>query len=400
MFGAFAAFVPLFALILPQKIASLPGIDDRSAVQALSWILVVGGVAAGGGNITAGAVGDALFRRTRSRRGLIAVGLAATVSGLAAVAVARSFTELVLAIMAFQLAVNLLLSPLVALMVDYVPDRGKGRMAGWLGLALPFGSLVVTGLTIFSAATERSDPIASFATVILIVLVLTAPLVILWPVPTLISVTVRKATPAARIDPGQRREARRDFMLVWTARLLVQFAAAAILPYLYFYVSNVVQPSGGVAGVGAAVGELAFVFALMSIVGAIAIGRLSDQLERRRAPLALSATLVAISIAMLSIAPGWPLTIMAYGCFAAGLAGFLAIDSALVAQLVADTSHRATLLGVMNLTNTLPSILAPTLALAVIGAQGETVRMVFVLQAAAVGALVAGLCVGRIRTLR
>ncbi len=396
MFGAFAAFIPLFALILPHKIATLPDLAGGGAVQALSWILVAGGVAAGSGNIVAGVVSDALFRHTHSRRLLITIGAIAVAAGLAGLARADSFAEVLLAIVAYQLALNLMLSPLVALIVDYVPDHQKGRMAGWLGLALPFGSLMVTVLTIAAPLAPGASPTVALTLTIIVVLMLVAPLIVFWPVPPLIAPeSAIETAPQAR-----RRWVVHDFILAWTARLLVQFAAAAICPYLYFYVADVVRPVGGVRAVASAVGELAFAFAVMSVAGALFVGWVSDRLGRRRAPLALAAILVAASLALLSVAPGWPLSVAAYGGLAAGLAGFLAIDSALVAQLVATNSRRATLLGVMNLTNTLPGILAPALTLAVIGERGEAVPIALVMQVAAGGALVAAFCGSRLRTLR
>ena len=396
MFGAFTAFMPLFALILPQKVATLPDLAGGAAVQTLSWILVAGGVAAGSGNIVAGAISDALFRHTRSRRLLITVGAVALAASLAALAVADSFAQVVLAIVAYQLALNLMLSPLVALIVDYVPDHQKGRMAGWLGLALPFGSLMVTVLTIAVPVAPGASTTVALTTTILVVLALVAPLIVLWPVPPLIAPETAMETAAQ----ARRRWVLHDFILAWTARLLVQFTAAAICPYLYFYVADVVRPAGGVRAIGAAVGVLAFTFAILSVAGALYVGWVSDRLGRRRAPLAIAAILVAVSMAILSVAPGWPLSVAAYGGLAAGLAGFLAIDSALVAQLVADNSRRATLLGVMNLTNTLPGILAPALTLVVIGEWGEALPMVLVMQVAAGGALVAAFCGSRLRTLR
>ncbi|WP_404368789.1 MFS transporter [Sphingomonas sp. MMS24-J45] len=405
MFGAFATFVPLFALILPQKVAALPDLQGHSGVTGLSWILVAGGAAAGGGNIVAGVISDAWFRRTRNRRRLIAVGVITVAATLAAIAGARAFWEILLSILAFQLALNLMLSPLVALMVDYVPDRQKGRMAGWLGLALPFGSLMVTALTIVARRVPGMDQTGALIMIIGTLLMLVMPLILLWPVPALIppQSAVDAVIPGERSgkSPVWRRTVLHDFALAWTARLLVQFAAAAIIPYLYFYVADVVRPVGGARAIGAAVGVLAFAFASLSIVGALSIGWLSDRFGRRRLPLATAALLVAISMATLSIAPGWPITVAAYGSFSAGLAGFLAIDSALVAQLVAVNTRRATLLGVMNLTNTLPAILAPAMALVVIGeGRGAVVPLVFVMQVAAAGALVAALCASRIRTLR
>ncbi len=405
MFSAFATFVPLFALILPQKVAALSGPHDQSGVVTLSWILVAGGAAAGGGNIVAGAISDTLFQRTRNRRRLIAVGVVTVATSLAAIAVARSFAEILLSIVAFQLALNLMLSPLIALMVDYVPDHQKGRMAGWLGLALPFGSLMVTALTIIARLVPGTGHMVALIMTIVVMLILAMPLVLLWPVPALIppesAINSVTSDPLARKSPARHCTVLHDFILAWTARLLVQFAAASILPYLYFYVTDVVRPAGGARAIDAAVGILAFAFASMSIAGALGIGWISDRFGRRRLPLAIAALLVAISMAILSIAPGWPLTVVAYGSFSAGLAGFLAIDSALVAQLVAANTRRATLLGVMNLTNTLPGILAPAMALAVIGEGGGTVvPLVFVMQVAAAGALGAALCARRIRSLR
>lgn len=395
MFGAFAAFVPLFTLILPQKIARLTDLHGSSSVAALSWILFAGGMAAGGGNIVAGGIGDALFTRTHSRRGLIAFGTIAVATTLGTVAIAHTFVEMIGAIVAFQLAVNLMLSPLVALMVDYVPDAQKGRMAGWLGLALPFGSLIVTLLTIPRSIAPGADLATSLLIVIGVVFLLVAPLLVIWPVPALIPPQSGREQ-----KPPSRAIVLHDFVLAWTGRFLVQCAAAAILPYLYFYVAEVVRPVRSAHAIGSAVGMLAFAFAVMSVLGALAVGWLSDRLGRRRAPLAVSALLVAGSMATLSIGPGWVPTVAAYGCFAAGLAGFLAIDSALVAQLVATSTNRATLLGVMNLTNTLPGVLVPIMALAVIDARTDTMPMVFVLQIAAAGSLIAALCASRIRSLR
>ena len=101
---------------------------------------------------------------------------------------------------------------------------------------------------------------------------------------------------------------------------------------------------------------------------------------------------------MIAVMALWPLVVMAYALFAIGLAGFLAVDSALVAQLISASARRATLLGVMNLTNTLPGILAPLVTLAVIGdGGGDAGRMIIVLQLSAVGALVAAGCAGLIR---
>lgn len=391
MFGAFVAFMPLGALILPQKIAAIPGIGG-GAVRALSWLLVAGGIMAGIGNIVAGYASDHAYRRTGNRRGIIVGGLVAVIVTLTGLALANSFEQLVLAMLAFQLALNLLLSPLVALMVDYVPDGQKGRMAGWLGLALPVGALSVTLLV----ALPPWGPAAQLAVTMAMVVALVAPLAMFWPVPE------RLAPPAPPTDRpstmGSRSGLMRNFVLAWIARLLVQFAAAAILPYLYYYVADVAKPGASPVQVAEAVGVLAFAFTVASIVGGLAVGWVSDRVGRRQHVLVASAGIVAIAMLMLATVSGWPLVVVAYALFAVGLAGFLAVDSALVAQLVSASERRATLLGVMNLTNTLPGVMAPVTTLLIIGdGSGGATRMVVVLKLAAIGALIAAFCGWRIR---
>lgn len=392
MFGAFVAFMPLGALILPQKIATIDGVNG-DPVRALSWLLVAGGIMAGTGNIVAGHVSDRTYRRAGNRRRVIALGLVATLATLGLLAAAHSFATLLFAVLAFQFALNLLLSPLFALMVDYVPDRRKGRMAGWLGLALPVGSLSVTLLV----ALPPIGVAGQLAVTAAIVLVLVAPIVLLWPVPEPVPVAQPTAQPGSA-KPSRSAGLVSNFALAWVARLLVQFAAASILPYLYYYVADIARPGADLAEVAQSVGQLAFVFSVSSVVGGLAVGWISDRVGQRQPALVTSAVMIAASMLLLANAQGWLGIMAAYSLFAVGLAGFLAVDGALVAQLVSTSERRATLLGVMNLTNTLPGVMAPTIALLLIDdGSGSGWRMVFVLKLAAIGSLASAFCGGRIR---
>ncbi len=394
MCGAFIAFIPLGMLILPQKIATIAGIDSGGGpVRTLSWLLVAGGIMAGFSNIAAGHVSDRLFRTHGNRRRLIGLGLMLVIGALAVLGAAQSFAGLVLAMLIFQLAINMLLSPLVALMVDYVPDRQKGAIAGWLGLALPVGSLSVTLL----AALGSLGPGGQLAVMIMLVVVLVAPLLLRWPIPA----PVAPLNPAHQEGPSaQHAGTMRNFALAWMARLLVQFSAAAILPYLYYFVAEVARPGETPARTAAAVGTMAVVFAVASIGGGLGAGWLSDRLGRRQPVLVATALMVALAMILLATLSDWTLIILAYALFAAGLAGFLAVDSALVAQLVSASDRRATLLGIMNLTNTLPGFLAPAATLLAIGDGVGAGAMVAVLKLAAAGAAIAALCGSQIRIPR
>jgi len=91
---------------------------------------------------------------------------------------------------------------------------------------------------------------------------------------------------------------------------------------------------------------------------------------------------------------------MAFALFSAGLTSFLSIDGALVTQILMVSKQRAQIMGYMNLTNTLPAILTPALAI-ILSSNGlpeEVLRILIILSA--VFSLMAILAVSRIKTIR
>ena len=78
----------------------------------------------------------------------------------------------------------------------------------------------------------------------------------------------------------------------------------------------------------------------------------------------LAALVCAASLAALATLEDWRAIVTAYATFVAALTAFLSIDAAMVAQMLGSEPRRGALLGLMNLTNTLPSVIAPALTLA------------------------------------
>jgi hypothetical protein len=71
----------------------------------------------------------------------------------------------------------------------------------------------------------------------------------------------------------------------------------------------------------------------------------------------------ALALGMLLVGDGWML-LAGYGLFHVALIAYLALDTALVAQILDRAARPGEVLGYMNLANTLPSIVVPTLVLA------------------------------------
>ncbi|MCJ8190898.1 MFS transporter [Sphingomicrobium aestuariivivum] len=389
--GAFTAFMPLLVLLLPRRIEA---VAPTGALAQLSLLLLVGGLVASGAHVLGGWWSDRWMARTGSRRTQIAIGLVAVLASLVAFGSAMTLTGLMAAMIGFQFSFNILFAPLNALLADYVPDPRKGLVAGAAGGMLPLAGFTVSIVGWVSA----SDAAWPFAMVAAAVGLGIAPLLLGWTRDPVI------ATAPLGEAPGSAawKLLKGDFAYAWIARLLVQLGAVVVISYLFLYVDTVARgaPGFGERNASSAVALLALVSNLFAIAAGLLAGRWSDRLGARRPVLVATALLMAAMLALLALAPHWGVVIAAHALFTAALTAFLAVDSAMVASLVAGRRRRGALLGMMNLTNTLPSVLAPAIALTLAQAALGGAALVTLLWLAAGATVVAALAVLRIRTIR
>jgi MFS family permease len=384
-FGPHLAFMPVLVLLLPRRVEAIAG---DGAPLALSWMLLAGAFAASAGNIVAGHLSDRWLRRHGSRRGIIAIGLAALVASFVFLAFARTVPQALAALVAFQLALNLAFAPVGALLADYVPDGAKGSVAGVMGAALP---LSVGGIALI-AWLFPEDGAAAFLVNGLLVAACMAPLLILWGFGDPL-VAAESAAPTRQAAPAPGR---RDFALTWAARFLVQLGAAFVFGFLFLLVASRIQADPAWAGrrnASQAMALLSLGGACLGFVGAIAGGRLSDGLQSRRLPQAIAAAALALGIGALAVGVPWPFFAAAYALFQFALAAFLAVNVALAAQLVGDSPRRGALLGVMNLANTVPAVLAPAFLIASAGTGPDQGRLPLFFLAGALTAACASIAV-------
>lgn len=387
--GIFLAFIPLLILLLPRRVEAIAGHAD---LPSLSWLLLIGGVVASISHILAGMASDRWLLRYGSRRGLIAIGVGAMLMAYGGLGSARNLTSLGLALVIFQFALNLAFAPLGALLADYIPDARKGRIAGRLNATLPISIATVSLMSWF----YPTDSDAAFYAIGAAGALLMVPLLVLWPFGAL-----QERTPVA-LPIAALPSPKRDFAIAATARLLVQLGAVVMTSYLYAYLASVAA-SGRISGIAettAAIGSLSLVATAAAIVASVSSGLFSDLQRIRRLPLAISALIIAGALLVLSMPPSWLVLVLAFAVFHAALASFLSLDTALVAQIVSGNKHRGALLGVMNLTNTLPSIIAPIAALLAIqnGGLGQALPQLVLLSAGT--ALAAALIIPAIRSVR
>jgi ABC-type transport system involved in cytochrome c biogenesis permease component len=112
------------------------------------------------------------------------------------------------------------------------------------------------------------------------------------------------------------------------------------------------------------------------------------------------ACLFGVGMGLLASATKLVWFFIGYVLLQTALAAYLSVDTALIAQLVTGHPRRGLLLGVMNLSNTFPSIIVPVIALLAFNENEVAGILTNMFWGFAVAALFAGALVLLIRTVR
>ena len=342
--GGVIAYQPLLSLLLPLKVEQIAGV---TRIGLFSATVIAGAMAASASNILFGWLSDRSLARGGGRRRWVGAGLVLTGCSFATIVLAQTPLAIVAAVALFQFAVNALLAPLLAIMADEVPDAQKGVASGLLAAAVPLASAmsaVLVGLR-WAGEAER------LAIVALVVGGCMVPLMLMG---------ARVVTVPAPIADGAAVP-RHDLIAAWAGRLLVQAAGNALSMYLLYYFESIV-PQVGPTELAPRVGHLLTIAYVLSLPIALAAGRLSDRVARRKPVLLGGALLASAGLVGMALAPDWRWAATAFVAYAIGSALFQALHSAFAMQLLPHPAKRGRDLGLFNLANTLPALLGPLLA--------------------------------------
>jgi MFS family permease len=381
--GTFISFLPLLQILLPLKaMAIMPG----APATLLGAVSAFGAVIAGIANIGVGWWSDRTRTRLGRRRPWILGGLAGILVSYALVWQARTGLDLFIAIGLFQLALNAMFSPLLALVADRVPPQRRGRISALVALGNPIGTMV-GAIGIGSFAAKGGVIYLALGTVAFISV---APFaILLGPDPT------RRVARVA--DLSAPREVPRlpfNFALGCLARICVLVASTIAQFYVLFYVQAMLAGQGSYA-VGHGVELLCTVFGIVSIIASIAMGQISDRVGRRKPIVVAAALLVGTGMLGLALAPSLAPAIAAYALFAAGMGAHNAIEFALMVDILPSPERSARDLGILNLSNIVPQIIAPLSVAWIDELPGATIHWSF-----AAGAVAAVIGAGLVSLMR
>lgn len=368
--GGAVAYVPLLTVLLPQRIADLQGSED---VAALAQVGFLGAVTASIANIGVGMLSD----RVRMRRPFVIAGLLLSNVLLLMVGTASSVAQIVVLVMVWQVALNLMLAPLMAWAGDCFPDEQKGELGGALALSPALGALAGSLVTWDGLVA----PSARLGLVAVLVSALVLPAVLLGKGRVRPGLVAPVPAPTEPVPVRQRVVLR-----MWAARLLVQVAEGGMFAFLLYWLRSIAPgyPENGAANIFSLVLVAAVPLSLL-------LGRWSDAHARPILPLVAAALLCACGMLVMAAAQTLASAIAGYVLFGLSAAVFLALHSGQTLRVLPAPQHRGRDLGVFNLTNTVPGMVMPGLTVMLVPRFGyDALFVLFAGLAAASAVLLAG----------
>jgi MFS family permease len=351
--GVFAAWVgPIQVLLAQQSDKVAPG--NKEFVFGL--VTGVGAAVSVVANPLFGAISD----RTRSRFGRrvpwVLIGAAGGVVGLLILAGAGAVAWMLLGWGLVQLFCNALLAAVTAAVPDRVPRKQRGAVGGWVALAQTLGGLTGVGLaTIVGGISTGYIACAIFLLVSIVPYLLISGDQRLLERPTLVW---RDFFRSFWLDPRRYP----DFGWAWMTRFLLNLGNSLGTLYLFFYLQDEV----GYSDPGTGVLILVAIYSVFVLLTAVGSGRWSDRIGQRKIFVTWSGVVMAVAVMIFAAWPAWTGAILAAIVLGIGFGVYLSVDFALLTEVLPSARDRAKDLGVINIANSLPQVIAPAIAAPVV----------------------------------
>jgi MFS family permease len=356
-------FTPI-QLLLPEQLEDIAG--DKGKVGALGLVTGVGALVAVVATPLAGALSDRTTSRFGRRLPWLVGGT--LLGALALVVLSRQSTVVGVLIgwVAAQAFLNAAYAGLTAEVPDHVPVEQRGTVSGWFGLPQAVG--VVVGVALVTLFT--TTVVAGYLLIAVVIVVLVLPFAGVTRDPVL-DPADRPALSLARgwwIDPRRFP----DFGWAWLTRFLISLGNALGTLYLLYFLRDKVHYEQLFPGKSAEDGVLVLIliYAAGAVATAVGGGMWSDRTGRRKPLVIVSSLVMAAGAALLAIWPTWTASLVAAALLGIGYGVYMAVDTALVTQVLPAVADRGKDLGIVNIANAAPQVLAPALAAPVVAGLG------------------------------
>ncbi|MFB6898224.1 MFS transporter [Streptomyces hydrogenans] len=379
----YALYIGVPGLLLALQIEA---IDPAEKVANFGLVSGVSAIFATVFNPVAGALSD---RSGRRNPWILAGGLLA----IPVMLLLGSVHTILLVAIAWclgQAVMNVYQAAITSVVPDRVPLAARGKASAAVGLGLPIGSTI--GALVGAAFSEdyRTGYLV-FGAVVAVTSVIFTSLAREERMPPKAPMPVKEQIAAFGSALKDH-----DFRWAFIGRALLVLGYFAVAGFqLYILKDHTDLPAG--LSAEEAVAILMPVNSVAMVVSTVLGGWLSDRHDRRKLFVGASAALAAVALLIPALSTSWTAMLVFSVVNGLGFGCYMAVDTALVTMVLPKAEDAARDMGVLNVANAGPQIVAPFVASAVVSIGGGYTPLFLV---AAVLSVLGALAVRPIRSVR
>ena len=357
--GTILVFLAPLLVSLSLKINSLVGIDR--APNNLALVAGTGALLAMFVNPFFGKMSDRTYSRLGMRRPWMVIGLVGGSIGVTVVALAPNIAVVLVGWCIAQVFFNALLAADVAVLPDQVPVDQRGMVSGVLGICMPIASVGATFLVQLFSGNRFTMFLAPCAIggffILLFAFVLSDRHLDKTDRPPW---GLREFFSVFYVNPRKSP----DFAWAFVSRFMFVLAYAFLTTYQAYYLLEKIGSAEADVPRQIFIGTLAQ--SVVIVVASLVSGRLSDWTGRRKVFVLTASIVYGMAMFVVAIASDFNGYVIGMAISGLGFGMYMAVDLALVADVLPDKNNAAKDLGVFNIAGALPSAIAPAIAPAIL----------------------------------
>ncbi|MGO4585360.1 MFS transporter [Arthrobacter sp. 2RAF6] len=355
--GINAAFFGPIQVLLGQQAIHF---DEGQKEAILALVTACGAAVSMVANPLFGAFSDRTTSRLGRRAPWVLFGAILGAAALVALAGAPNVAVMTILWCLVQAGCNGAYAAITAAIPDRVPVPQRGAVGGLAAMGQTVG--ILAGAVIASVVS------GNFALGYIVCAVALLAGVVLYLFKNADVPLVREARPAFKlwtfvkgfwISPAKYP----DFAWAWLTRFLVNVGNHMVTLYLLFFLKDAVHLEEA-QGIKPEFGVLVLtgLYAVMVIITSVVGGAISDRMGKRKPLVIVSSVVISIAALILAFEPTWMGAIAGAAVLGIGFGAYLAVDFALITQVLPAALDRGRDLGVINIANSLPQVIAPAIA--------------------------------------
>jgi MFS family permease len=375
--GLFICIIPPTAILLTLK---LQAIAPQNITSVMGLVVSIGSFAAMISNPVAGAISDRTRLKFGRRRTWILVGSLLGGASVLGIGLAKEVWQVVLLWSCTQIFINFALSANNALIAEQVEVTKRGSISGILGSITSVAAVI--GIVLVNAVGQSQMVKWSVIAIIPVVFAVIAISMIRDSGAIKLEKTKNEKLSLSKVIPSPRKHP--DFAYAWLARFLVLF-----VPSMGTFMSLFMLQRFNLSAeeLGSKVVLLTAMSTIMTFLFSVVGGFVSDYFKRQKPFVIGAGVLMGLSLIIQGFTSNFTVFIILGIVSAIGSGVFYAVDMALLTRVLPNKEDAAKDLGILNIANTLPSVIVPAIMPLLLNLGGYEVAFSFVGIIAILGAV-------------